>query len=68
MNTQQIIDKETGQVFTVEQVGECEFQSVFPERLADHSAIHTTEGDAWGWIDEVIAGERQANSQFGVGA
>lgn len=45
------------QVFTVEDVGAGEFQSVFPERLADKSAIHSDEADAWSYINEVIAAD-----------
>jgi len=65
----QVTDEVTGQVFTVEQVGPCEFQSVFPERLADKSAIHIDEQVAWDWIEDVRADDATArlaafNAQF----
>ena len=64
-----IPDRISGQVFTVEDVGGGEFQSVFPERLADKSAIHGDEQAAWDWIEEVRADDQRAiinhfNRQF----
>jgi len=65
---QNIIDKDSGQVFTVEECEPGVFQSVFPERLAEFSCLHDTEQDALDHIAEVCADEASANSQFGVGA
>ena len=51
------IDPESGQLFTVE---ECEpgiWQSVFPERLAHKSQLHSNQDDAWHYIAAVMRGE-----------
>jgi hypothetical protein len=42
-------------IFTIEELGEGGFQSVFPEELADLSANHGTKEDAQEYIDEVKA-------------
>jgi hypothetical protein len=68
MTRQPIIDKDTGQVFSVEEVEPGQFQSVFPTRFSDCSCLHDSEKDAWEYIDSVIRDVAHDNSQFGVGA
>lgn len=60
MPRQPITDADSGQIFTVEQVDGADWQSVFPERLADQSAIHSSESAAWDWVEEVIRRESEA--------
>jgi hypothetical protein len=50
-----VIDTQTQEVFTVEEVEPGVFQSVFPKRLAEHSQLHTSELEAWQYIASVLA-------------
>ena len=62
-----ILDKVSvdGQVFTVDEVEPGNFQSVFPSRLADKSALHTDDQAAWDYIADVMADDEQARiAQF----
>jgi hypothetical protein len=40
------------ETFAVEKVGDL-YQSVFPSDLSQYGDLHTTEQDAWAWINEV---------------
>lgn len=46
-------------VFTVEEVETGLLQSVFPKRLAMHSALHVDEAHAWNYISEVRKADPQ---------
>lgn len=64
----EIRDAFSDHVFTVEEVEPGLFQSVFPERLAQESELHTTADDAWSYIEEIRQRDIADNGQFGVGA
>jgi len=56
--TKEIRDTASDEVFTVERADYSwgtEFISVFPTRLGGYSQNHTTEQDAWDYIEEIRA-------------
>lgn len=65
----EIADRVSGQVFTVQEVEPGLFQSVFPERLADKSELHSDEQAAWDYISDVMSDDEisrvaEFNNQF----
>lgn len=54
------IDAGNDEIFTVEQLNDREWQSVFPTRLADKSHIHFSEEAAWRYVHAYINLERSS--------
>lgn len=52
------IDAGDGEVFTVEELSENQFRSVFPVRLQDKEEIHPTAAAAWRYVHGYINLER----------